>query len=156
MIMAEHLIEEFSLKPFEINVLDKRTTMTEKLVSLFRFSLAESPMPELEAKIRHFYDLYYLMQDPECDNYLHSKEFRNNFTELLNHDQDLFDNPSGWRNKSITDSPLITDFENLWSELKKRYENELPPLAYSLSIPKVDEIEVSMYTIFDEIKRLYL
>ena len=156
MVMADHLIEVFSLKPFEINVLDKRTTMTEKLMSLFRFSLAENPMPELEAKIRHFYDLYYLMQDFECDNYLHSEDFRNNFTELLNHDQDLFDNPPGWRNKSITDSPLITNFENLWSELKKRYENELPPLAYSLSIPKVEEIEVSMNTIFEEIKRLYL
>lgn len=66
MVMAGHLIEEFCLQPFEINVLDKRTTMAEKLVSLTRFSLAKNPLTELEAKIRHFYDLHFLMQDPEC------------------------------------------------------------------------------------------
>ena len=153
-VMAGHLIEEFGLRPFEINVLDKRTTLTEKLVALIRFSLAGNPMPELEAKIRHFYDLYYLMQDPDCDNYLHSDDFRNSFAKLLNHDRELFDNPSGWRNKSIADSPLMNNFKNLWSELKKRYESELPPLAYSPSIPKSDEIEVNMNIIFDEIKRL--
>lgn len=52
--MATDIIKEFDLEPFRINVLDKRTTLTEKMVSLIRFSLAENPIVELEGKIRHF------------------------------------------------------------------------------------------------------
>lgn len=156
MVMAGHLIEEFGLQPFEINVIDKRTTMTEKLVSLFRFSLAQNPVPELKAKICHFYDLYYLTQDPECIDYLHHDYFRSDFIELLKHDKELFDNPIGWRTKNIGDSPLIKDFKNLWNELSKRYESELPLLTYSLSIPKADEVEKSISKIIDIVRNMDL
>lgn len=150
------LIEEFGLNPFEINVLDKRTTMTEKMVSLIRFSLAKNSRSELEAKIRHFYDLHFLLQDDECLEYLNGEIFRNNFVELLKHDRELFDNPSGWHNKPMSDSPLINDFKNLWRELRKRYESELPPLAFSLFIPDANQIEESMNTIINVVKELNL
>lgn len=151
MVMSRHLIEEFGLNPFEINVLDKRTTMTVEVETLIRFSLAKNPLPELETKICYFYDLYYLMQDSECQEYLFSVDFKNNLKELLKQDRILFDNPIGWRNKSITDSPLVSDFKNLWKELRKRYESELPLLAYSLTVPPADEIEKSMNIIIDAI-----
>lgn len=151
MVMGVHLIEEYGLKPFEINVLDKQTTMTEEVVTLIRFSLAKNPLKELETKICIFYDLYYLMQDSECQEYLYSDDFRNNLKELHKQDRILFDNPLGWQYKSITDSPLICDFKNLWKELRKRYESELPLLAYSLTVPPADEIEKSMNIIIDAI-----
>lgn len=156
MVKRLDLVEEYDLKPFEINVLDKRTTMTEKLVSLIRFSLAQNPMQELAAKIRHFYDLYYLLQDDECMEYLCSDIFINNFAALYNHDKELFDNPVGWRDYSIKDSLLITQFKKLWNELSKRYKNELPPLAYSLTIPEEEKIEESMFIIIDVIKEINL
>jgi hypothetical protein len=58
--------EQYALQPFTLNVLDKRRTMLEKLMSLIRFSFAENPTVALAAKIRHFYDLYYLANDVEC------------------------------------------------------------------------------------------
>jgi predicted nucleotidyltransferase component of viral defense system len=53
------VIDEYGLQPFLLNVLDKRRTMIEKLVSLFRFSFAENARRSLSAKMHHFYDLYY-------------------------------------------------------------------------------------------------
>ena len=38
----EALIEEYGLQSFTLNVLDKRQTLTEKLVSLIRFSLSDN------------------------------------------------------------------------------------------------------------------
>ena len=35
------------MQPFEVTVLDKRRTLTEKLVSLLRCSLHNNPIPEL-------------------------------------------------------------------------------------------------------------
>ena len=71
----QSFIEQYALEPFPLNVLDKRRTATEKIVSLLRFSLAPDYDIELPKKIRHFYDLYYLMENKECADYFYSDEF---------------------------------------------------------------------------------
>jgi hypothetical protein len=125
------LIEQYGLNPFSINVLDKKRTTVEKLVSLVRFSFSESPTVALATKIRHFYDLYYLANDTECAKYIHSADFQNDLAELLIHDQQEFDAPQGWQTKTINDSPLVNEFPNLWESLRSTYRNELIPLAFS-------------------------
>lgn len=144
MVMGQDLIEEYGLAPFYVNVLDKRTTMAEKIVSLIRFSLTDNHIQELEAKIRHFYDLHYLLQDTECRDYLYSTQFKTDFNNLIYHDKKLFENPVGWRNREISDSPLLNNFDGVWNILRQRYNTELPQLSYSLSIPSSDCIESAM------------
>ena len=150
------IIQEYELEPFDVNVLDKRTTMTEKIVSLVRFSLAENPIPQLEAKIRHSYDLHYLYEDEECKEYLNGNTFKENFISLYNHDRELFDEPNGWKARDIKDSPLINNLKGVWERLQNRYYKELPPLAYSLSIPLPDEIVTSFKEILHRIEYLSL
>ena len=135
-------IQEYGLQQFLLNILDKRRTMLEKLVSLIRFSFSENPSRELAKKIRHFYDLYYLAKDEECVKYLQSSEFQKDLSELLIHDKQEFDDPQGWQTKSVKDSPLTTDFSNLWTNLRSTYQNELTPLAFS-EIPNEKLIEES-------------
>ena len=137
------IISEFDLDEFTINVLDKRTTMTEKLVSLLRFSLGDNPIIDLTAKIRHFYDIHYLANDNDCQAYLDSKEFIENFTSLIEHDRSMFAKPDGWQTRSISDSPLLKDFDTVWRTLTQRYSLELPSLAYN-TIPVQEEIAESM------------
>jgi hypothetical protein len=124
-------IQEYGLQEFALNILDKRRTMLEKLISLIRFSFAENPSKELAKKIRHFYDLYYLAKDNECVKYIQSSEFQKDLSELFIHDQQDFDEPKGWQTKTIKASLLITDFPNLWTNLRSTYHNELTPLAFS-------------------------
>lgn len=125
------LIELYDLKPFSINVLDKRRTIVEKLVSLFRFSFEANSVKSLSSKIRHFYDLYYLINDDECSNYIQSADFRYDFQELFIHDQQQFSEPDGWCTKTIKDSPLLKDFSGIWLKLSPNYRKELTPLAFS-------------------------
>ena len=139
----EDLIEEYDMQPFEVNVLDRRRTLTEKLVSLLRCSLADNYIPELTAKIRHFYDLHFLLNDKETKEYLESDTFKADFTSLFTQDQQRFDKPEGWQNKKIKDSPIITDLHTVWSSLSNVYSRELPDLAYK-DIPSVNDIEASM------------
>ncbi len=142
-------IQEYGLQQFELNILDKRRTMLEKLVSLIRFSFSENPSKELAKKIRHFYDLYYLTKDEECARYLQSSEFQNDLSELLIYDQQEFDEPQGWQTKVVKDSPLLTDFSALWANLRSTYQNELTPLAFS-EIPNETLIEKSFMEIIKE------
>lgn len=139
----EDLIEEYDMQPFEVNVLDRRRTLTEKMVSLLRCSLADNYIPELAAKIRHFYDLHFLLSDQETKKYLESDSFKIDFTNLFTQDQQRFDKPEGWQKRKIADSPIVVDLHSVWSSLSNVYSRELPDLAYK-EIPSVADIEASM------------
>lgn len=132
-------ISEQGLEPFRINVLDKRQTLIEKLVSLIRFSYDINVTQSLGSKIRHFYDLYYLAADPDCAAFAQSSEFINSFNNLLKSDKEIFDIPSGWKSKTINESPLLKDFDALWGQLKNIYQKELTALAYK-EVPKEEDI----------------
>ncbi|GHV69672.1 hypothetical protein FACS1894199_18700 [Bacteroidia bacterium] len=138
-IHRQDLIDMYGLQPFLLNVLDKRRTMIEKLVSLFRFSFSANPRSALSAKMRHFYDLYYLANDAECAAYIQTANFKTDFAELLAHDKQEFDTPENWREKEITQSPLVTDFSALWNSLEDIYLSELPKLAF-VAVPNEKEI----------------
>ena len=100
-------------------------------------------------KIRHFYDLHYLMNDADCAAFVKSDDFKKEFNELLAHDKELFDEPEGWRQKTIAESTLITDFDNIWKQLKAIYKTELSALAYA-AIPNEEDIAKS----FNELIKL--
>lgn len=102
----------------------------------------------MAAKIRHFYDLHYLLQDSECAEYLQSEQFKTDFNTLLAHDRETFDKPEGWNTMEIEQSPLLSDFPALWSNLKETYLKELPAIAFS-EIPSEEAVNKS----FEEIKK---
>lgn len=147
-LKRQDLIEKYQLLPFSVNVLDKRRTMLEKLVSLLRFSFAENPKSELAKKIRHFYDLYYLAHDEECVKYIQSTDFRKDLQELFAYDQQEFNEPSDWQTKMLRDSPLLTYFPDIWVSLRTTYQNELSNLAFA-EIPDEKEIETTVQQIIN-------
>lgn len=134
------LIEKYDLGAFYLNVLDKNQTLLEKLVSLIRFSYSTSPIESISGKIRHFYDLYYLLADEECKMYINSDHFKADFNTLLKHDKAIFNDPIGWSEKHINQSPLIMDFDTLWTSLKTAYNNELQKVAFS-KIPDAELVK---------------
>lgn len=144
------LVEQFDLADFEVPTLDKTRTMTEKLVSLMRCSLADEYMTQMTAKIRHFYDLHYLYQDSECREYIQSAEFSEDFGNLLEHDRQSFAKPTGWQQRQLSESPLITNLHTTWLLLQPTYLRELPQLAYR-DIPSADAIESSIQSIMSYI-----
>ena len=130
----QSLIEEYDLHPFDLNVLDKRRTLCEKVVSLLRFSFTDNPVEGLSSKIRHFYDIYFLLNDAECMEYIKG-DFIKDAKELIEHDKETFDVPEKWKDSLISKAPLLNSFDELWKELSGLYETELKALAYS-QIPK--------------------
>jgi hypothetical protein len=150
----QDLIEKYGLQPFALNLLDKRRTMLEKIVSLIRFSFAENPKVELAKKIRHFYDLYFMIEDNECADFMQSTDFRYDLQELFMSDQaDLFDVPKGWRTKTIQESPLLTNFSDLWTDLRSQYQTELSMLAFA-DIPNEKRVAEIFLKIIDEVKKV--
>ncbi|MCX6250074.1 MAG: nucleotidyl transferase AbiEii/AbiGii toxin family protein [Bacteroidetes bacterium] len=133
-------IRKYNLETFPLNILDKRRTLIEKMVSLIRFSFSENPIECLTGKIRHFYDIFYLYGDQECKMYLNLSESGSDLIDLIQHDKETFDEPAGWATKKIQDSPILTDFNGIWQKLKNQYNTELSVLAFS-KIPEEEEVE---------------
>lgn len=143
---GEDIIDEFDLMPFEVNVLDKRRTITEKMVSLFRASLGERFEENLRAKIRHFYDIHFLWNDSECRKYLTEGEFLADFNALLTHDREQFKEPEGWQTRPLSLSPLLLRPREVWERLAPVYDRELASLAYA-KIPDSEAIFRSMESV---------
>jgi hypothetical protein len=136
----EKYIEQYNLQSLEVNVLSKEQTLLEKMVSLIRFSFKENTVESISEKIRHFYDLYYLMKNNECAEFVASDPFKKQFHTILQHDREMFEEPIGWQTKAISESPLVNDFINVWQQLKEKYQTELSALAYR---PIPDEKDVA-------------
>lgn len=135
----EKYIQQYDLQPFEVNVLNKEQTLLEKTVSLIRFSFEENSIESVSKKIRHFYDLYFLLNNAECAEFVASDSFKTQFETILQHDRAMFEEPKGWQNKSVAQSPLINDFPAIWKQLSVKYQTELSALAYR-TIPDENDI----------------
>lgn len=109
-------------------------------------------IPELAAKMRHFYDLYYLLSDTNILGCLKSDAFKSDFNTLFVQDQQRLDKPAGWQDKRFTDSPIITQLHSVWTELSRVYARELPDLAYK-EIPSIEHIEHSMRQLVSYLSR---
>ncbi len=147
----EKYIEQYNLQPFDVNVLNKEQTLLEKTVSLIRFSFEENYIESISNKVRHFYDLYFLMKNKECAEFVASDAFKQKFIEILQHDRTMFALPLGWQGKPVIGSPLINDFENIWKQIKAKYQTELSALAYR-AIPDEESVAKSFIGLINRIK----
>ncbi len=146
------LIHDFDMAPFELNVLDKRRTMCEKIVSLLRFSFTENPIEGLSSKIRHFYDLHFMFKDEDCKVYL-GKDFPVNLLELIAHDKSEFDRPPLWTDADLMKSVLFNSFDETWKKLKQTYNSELGHLTYG-KLPTSEEIAGSISLLMEYVKKI--
>jgi len=147
----EKYIEQYDLQPFEVNVLNKEQTLLEKTISLIRFSFEQNAVESISKKIRHFYDLYFLMKNPECAEFVVSDSFKKQFETILQHDREMFEEPIGWQTKLISKSPLVADFPAIWKQLKEKYQTELSALAYR-PIPAENEVAKCFEELIKRIK----
>jgi hypothetical protein len=82
------------------------------------------------------------MNDSDCSAIVNPEDFKKKFDELIIHDKEIFEEPVGWKDKEIDESPLIKDFENIWNQIRTTYWTELSALVYT-EIPSESDIAES-------------
>ena len=147
----EEYIEKYDLQSFDVNVLSKEQTLLEKTVSLIRFSFEENTVESISKKIRHFYDLHFLMNNAKCAEFVASDSFKTKFDNILHHDREIFDEPKGWQTKQISESPLLNSFSSIWEKVRAIYQTELSALAYR-AIPSEESIAKSFIELTNRIR----
>ena len=80
--------------------------------------------------------MYYLMKNAECIDFVASDSFKKQFDTILQHDRAMFEEPTGWQNKLITESPFVNDFSNCHIFLKPEFHFEQ---KIYVPVPKINK-----------------
>lgn len=133
------MTEKYSLQPFEVKVLEPKRTLCEKIMSLVRFSYTEKPLKDLQAKIRHTYDLHQLLQDKELSSFFNSLSFGEMLLKVANDDVASFKNNNDWLVHHPNEALIFRDLETVWNELQAVYNGDFRKLVFA-DFPKDTDI----------------
>lgn len=144
------LAKEYDLSPFEVLVLDSRRTLCEKIMSLVRFSHTENPIADLNAKIRHVYDIHQLLKDKTVQDFFDSDDFDKMLLKVAHDDVHSFKNNNGWLRYHPMEALVFKSQEETWNQLKNTYKNQFNFLVYG-ELPKEEEILATIKKVSDRL-----
>ncbi len=149
----QKLAEDHNLLPFELQVLEPKRTMCEKIMSLVRFSYTENAIDELKNKVRHTYDLYQLLKNDELSEFFNSDEFEHLLLKVANDDVASYRSNNDWLQYHPNDSKIFADIDNIWSSLKSTYVEDFKNLVYG-DFPTEDLIYKNLVRIKDRLSSI--
>lgn len=124
------LAKEYDLMPFEALVLDARRTFCEKIMSLVRFSHTKNPIEDLNAKIRHVYDIHQLLKDEDIQAFFNSSDFEVMLIKVANDDVQGFKNNNEWLRYHPKEALIFKSPKETWNQLKDTYQNDFKNLVF--------------------------
>jgi predicted nucleotidyltransferase component of viral defense system len=137
------IVESYNLKSFTINVLGLERTLTEKILSLVRASYSENPMGEFTARVRHIYDLHFILSKENMREFVASKNFKKTIQDVLADDESNSQFQGEWTKKPLHESLFFSDWKNVWKQLQGVYSNEFRALVFS-ELPDIRAIDNSI------------
>lgn len=133
------------LEAFQVNVLDLKRTITEKIAAI---AGASSRQPddhsELKKKIRHLYDLAMLLRISHVAEFINSPEFLEMYEIIKVEDKNI----PGQRQNSdqhILETPIFKSSSSVLSDLTDTYQNNFMSLVYKADgAPQIKEIKAAL------------
>ncbi|UOY06148.1 nucleotidyl transferase AbiEii/AbiGii toxin family protein [Muricauda sp. SCSIO 64092] len=147
------LAEEYSLLPIELLVLDSRRTLCEKIMSLVRFSNTENPIANLNAKIRHVYDIHQLLKDKTVQAFFTSEAFDVMLLKVAHDDMQSFKNDNDWLRYHPKEALIYRSPEETWSQLKDTYQGAFKFLVYG-ELPKEQDVLITMVKVSERLSQV--
>lgn len=136
---ARELITDFQLEPFEVNVLDYKRTFCEKLSAIARASFeSDKEYTQLKDKIRHFYDIYYLLQEEEIQAFIKKDEIIQMIANVREDDQKQFS--AEWSNVKLHTTKIFQS-PNTLDDLNSYYNSNFKTLVYADALPTIEDIK---------------
>ncbi|PLW79450.1 hypothetical protein C0585_07730 [Candidatus Woesearchaeota archaeon] len=142
----QELINKYEMHPFKLKVLSLERTFCEKIMSLVRFSYSENPIYSLKMKIRHIYDLFFLLKENNVENFFNTNSFDDMLCKVGNDDKSGYRTGNEWINNHPAKALIFSDLDETWNQLKEYYSKEFKQLIYG-ELPNESEIYNLLKTI---------
>lgn len=147
------IAQKYGLLPFDVLALEPIRTLCEKIMSLVRFSYDENPINALQFKIRHTYDLYFLLKNREIKNFFDSTAFEEMLLKVANDDVVSFKNNNQWLQHHPVDALIFNNPKVVWEKLKSTYNGRFKDLVYGI-LPEEKEILATLHLIQKRIEKI--
>ncbi|HEY9839832.1 MAG: nucleotidyl transferase AbiEii/AbiGii toxin family protein [Candidatus Sericytochromatia bacterium] len=135
-------IQQFELEPFSLQVLRPERTLAEKVLALARASYHAQPLEQLQDKIRHTYDLYFLLQQPDLQAFVASKDFFGTLRLVQVDDARNSEFQGEWAAQPLAAAWIYQDDPDLWQALGNTYTGSFRSLVYG-PIPSLQAIRAA-------------
>ncbi|MGQ0829199.1 MAG: nucleotidyl transferase AbiEii/AbiGii toxin family protein [Bacteroidota bacterium] len=146
----KNVVDDNELNAFNVNVLGLERTFTEKVLSLVRASYAKNPMEELSDRVRHIYDLHFIVNKPSMKEFITGNGFQKTIKDVLADDEKNSQFQGDWTKQSLGVALIFADWENVWKELQDVYQNQFRSLTFA-ELPENSAINKSMNIIIKAI-----
>lgn len=137
----DELIEQYNMAPFFIQVLDKRRTFCEKIMSLVRFSRSDEAIYDLRNKIRHVYDIHQMLKDEEIQQFFESSRIDNMLIKVGNDDMTGYKNNNDWIPEHPSTAIIFDKPQETWEHLSSTYKGDFKDLVTGELPPEGELIE---------------
>lgn len=139
------IIQTYSIEPFCVNVLDYVRTFCEKLSAIARATYEDDKnYTKLKEKIRHFYDIYFLMQEKKIQNFINTNEFIDMIKSVRAYDKVQF-NDNDWAKIPLHQTQIFTSDGAILDKTINFYNHEFSALVYSKEkMPTMDKIKLEI------------
>ncbi|MBN8540785.1 MAG: nucleotidyl transferase AbiEii/AbiGii toxin family protein [Deltaproteobacteria bacterium] len=151
-IGAQSTIEEYSLHPFKISVLDWKITFVEKILSLAYASMQDGmdKTIELRSRVRHFYDLTMLFSQREFEEYLLSQEFLNDLRRIRQDER--LASRTKWTDTRLVEAPLFANPKTAMDNVEGFFAADLKEIVIPEgNLPQFKEVRNCFATIQDRV-----
>lgn len=120
-------------------------------MSLIRFSYSQQPIQDLSNKIRHIYDIHFLLKIDSLNNFFRSDEFEILLNKVAKDDKKSFKNDSDWISEHPAEAFIFRDLENVWIKIKESYANDFRAMVYG-DFPDEHEIYDTLKSVQSRLK----
>lgn len=107
-----------------MQVLSLERTLTEKVLALVRAGYQPDTVAELRAKIRHVYDLYYLLKHESLQDFFDGADFDTLVKAVQADDARNSELQGDWAEKPLAGSALFAAPTQIWPELQTTYRTD--------------------------------
>jgi len=128
-------ITQYGLMPFEMNILCTSRTLCEKIMGLIKASHGDNHLTQLNSKIRHIYDLHFLLSDPFTKDFIESEQFPIMIANVINSDKNTFQDRTPWLDAPLSHSPIFSSFDEIWPAIESTYNNQFKAMVVDNELP---------------------
>ena len=146
-------VSKFGLEPFNMNVLCTSRTVCEKIMGLIKASYGDDKIDKINRKIRHLYDVHFLMADQFTGEFVESDQFYEMARKVIACDQNTF-TETPWFNLPLTDACVFSNLEGIWPSLESTYNGEFKAMVVGDDIPSMKSLVNSMSRIHKQLEKL--
>lgn len=149
----EMLVKQYALASFFVQVLSKERTFCEKIMSLVRFSLTDTPYMDLANKIRHIYDLHMMLKNPEIRQFIANPDFEDMLVQVGVDDMASFKNNNAWLARHPGSTIIFDDPAAAWQQIRSPYQTTFKSLVTGI-LPGEEELVRSLQQISDRLQTM--